>query len=92
MGNRRIGQLRRHSGDDAPGARGGSPADQGRNRSSDAILAALKEMRARAERGEPPLNAVDVILGDDMGERIKNMGRCAMEKRVGEHFILAEKP
>ena len=59
---------------------------------SDAILAALKEMRARAERGEPPLNAVHVILGDDMGERIKNMGRCAMEKRVVEHFILAEKP
>ena len=59
---------------------------------SDAILASLKEMRARAERGEPSLNAVHVILGDDMGERIKNMSRCAMEKRVVEHFILAEKP
>jgi SAM-dependent methyltransferase len=59
---------------------------------SDAILAALKEMRARAERGEPPLNAVHVILGDDMGERIRNMSRCAMEKRAVEHFVLAEKP
>src|SRR5262245_4296368 len=58
---------------------------------SDAILASLKEMRARAERGDPPLNAVHLILGDDMGERIKNMSRCAVEKRAVEHFILAEK-
>jgi len=59
---------------------------------SDASLASLKEMRARAERGEPPLNAIHVIMGDDVGERIKNMSRCAMEKRAVEHFILAEKP
>ena len=59
---------------------------------SDAIIAFLREMGARTERGDPPLNAVHVILGDDMGERIKNMSRCAMEKRVVEHFILAEKP
>ena len=59
---------------------------------SDAILASLKEMRARAERGDPPLNAVHVILGDDTAERIRNFSRCAMEKRVVEHFILAEKP
>ena len=52
----------------------------------------LKETRARAERGEPSLNAIHVIMGDDMGERIKNMSRCAMEKRVVEHFVLAEKP
>ena len=59
---------------------------------SDAILTALKEMRARAERGDPSLNANYVILGDDIAERIKNISRCAMEKRVVEHFILAEKP
>ena len=59
---------------------------------SDAILTALKEMRARAERGDPSLNANYVILGDDIAERIKNFSRCAMEKRVVEHFILAEKP
>ena len=35
---------------------------------------------------------IHVILGDDIAERIKNMSRCAMEKRVVEHFILAEKP
>ena len=49
-------------------------------------------MRARAERGDPPLNAVHVIMGDDIGERIRNFSKCAMEKRVVEHFILAEKP
>jgi hypothetical protein len=49
-------------------------------------------MRARAERGDPPLNANHVIMGDDIGERIKNSGRCAMEKRTVEHFILTEKP
>ena len=59
---------------------------------SDAIIAFLGEMRARAERGDPPLNAHHVIMGDDIGERIKNVSRCAMEKRVVEHFILAEKP
>ena len=59
---------------------------------SDAILASLKEMRARAERGDPSLNALHVIMGDDISERIRNFSRCAMEKRVVEHFILAEKP
>jgi hypothetical protein len=43
-------------------------------------------------RGGPPLNANHVIMGDDIGERVKNSGRCAMEKRLVEHFILAEKP
>lgn len=59
---------------------------------SDAGIAFLREMRARSERGDPPLNANHVIMGDDFGERIRNFGRCAMEKRVVEHFILAEKP
>lgn len=59
---------------------------------SDASIAFIREMRARAERGDPPLNANHLIMGDDLGERIRNVGRCAMEKRVVEHFILAEKP
>jgi hypothetical protein len=59
---------------------------------SDVDIAFLKEMRARAERGDAPLNANHVIIGEDIGERIKNRGICAMEKRVVEHFILAEKP
>jgi SAM-dependent methyltransferase len=59
---------------------------------SEPWIAFLKEVRARAERGDPPLNANHVIMGDDIGERVKNVGRCAMEKRLVEHFILAEKP
>jgi sarcosine/dimethylglycine N-methyltransferase len=59
---------------------------------SDAGIAFLRQMRARAERGDPPLNANHVIMGNDFGECIRNFGRCAMEKRVVEHFILAEKP
>lgn len=59
---------------------------------SDAGITFLKEMRARAERGEPPLYAHRVIMGDDFGERVKNFGQCAMERRVVEHFILGEKP
>jgi len=59
---------------------------------SEASIAFLREMRARAERGDRPLNAIHVIMGDDIGDRIRNFNRCAMEKRVVEHFILAEKP
>jgi hypothetical protein len=43
------------------------------------------------KRGDPPLNASHVIMGDDIGERVKNAGRCPMDKRMVEHFILAEK-
>ena len=59
---------------------------------SEASIAFIREMRARAERGDPPLNAVHVIMGDDIGDRIRNVGRCAIEKRVVEHLIMAEKP
>ena len=43
------------------------------------------------KRGDPPLNASHVIMGDDIGERVKNAGRCPMDKRMVEHFILAQK-
>lgn len=59
---------------------------------SEAGIEFLKEMRLRAERGDPPLNANYVIMGDDFRERVRNLGKCAMEKSVVEHFILAEKP
>lgn len=58
---------------------------------SEAQLAYIREARARAERGEPPLNANYVVVGDDFADRLRNAGRCAMEKRTVEHFILAEK-
>ena len=58
---------------------------------SEANIAQAKETRARAERGEPPLNANYVVLGDDLGERLKNARECTLERRTVEHFILAEK-
>ena len=59
---------------------------------SDASIAFRREMVVRAERGEPPLNAPHVIMGDEFGDAARNMGRCVVEKRVVEHFILAERP
>ena len=59
---------------------------------SDASIAFRREMVVRAERGEPPLTAPHVIMGDEFGDAARNMGRCVVEKRVVEHFILAERP
>lgn len=47
-----------------------------------------KEMRARAERGEPPVNANYVVMGEDFAERLRNASKCALEGRVVEQFIL----
>lgn len=58
---------------------------------SEANLTFSKEVRARAERGEPQLNANYVVMGDDFSERAMNVGKCAAERRVVEHFILAKK-
>jgi sarcosine/dimethylglycine N-methyltransferase len=58
---------------------------------SDTSIAFRSEMRARAERGEPPLTAPHVIMGDEFGDAARNMGRCVVEKRVVEQFVLAEK-
>ena len=57
----------------------------------EANVAFSREVRARAGRGEPPLNATYVVMGDDFGERSRNAGKCATEKRLVEHFILAER-
>jgi hypothetical protein len=59
---------------------------------SDASIAFRSEMAVRAERGELPLTAPHVIMGDEFADAARNMGRCVVEKRVVEHFILAEKP
>ena len=79
LGYRRIGQLPRYASDDAPSTRRGGLRISEEIDLSDPWIAFLKEMRVRAERGDPPLNANHVIMGDDIGERIKNAGRCAME-------------
>lgn len=59
---------------------------------SDVSSAFRNEMRERAERGDPPLAAAYVAMGDDMPERQQNMGRMDSEGRIVEHMILAEKP
>ena len=51
----------------------------------------MKEARARAARGEPPLQVNQVVMGDDMAERQRNNGRNIAEKRSADHFILAGK-
>ena len=58
---------------------------------SEAYVAFAREMRARAERGEPPLNAVYVVMGDDISQCQTNAVKCVLEKRLVEHFVLAEK-
>lgn len=58
---------------------------------NDVNMTFRKEMRERAELGDPPLAASHVAMGDDMPEKQRNMGRMAMEGRIVEHMILAEK-
>ena len=55
------------------------------------ILAFRKDMQARAERGELPLTASYVAMGDDMPEIQGNMGRMAVEGRIVEYMMLAKK-
>jgi ubiquinone/menaquinone biosynthesis C-methylase UbiE len=58
---------------------------------SEANLAYVKDARMRVERGQPPMLANYVVMGDDAVERLRNAGQCALERRMLEHFILAEK-
>jgi sarcosine/dimethylglycine N-methyltransferase len=59
---------------------------------NDINMAFRKEMQERAARGDAPAVASYVAMGDDMPERQQNLGRMAIEGRVVEHMILAEKP
>jgi ubiquinone/menaquinone biosynthesis C-methylase UbiE len=58
---------------------------------SEAYLAFAREMRARAERGDPPLNANYVVMGDDISQCQTNAVKCVLEKRLVEHYVIAEK-
>lgn len=58
---------------------------------NDINMAFRKEMQERAARGNAPIVASYVAMGDDMPERQQNLGRMAIEGRVVEHMILAEK-
>ena len=55
-------------------------------------LAAQKEMRERAERGELPLQFNHVVMGDDFPQRAQNAGKMMLEGRLVEHMMMAEKP
>lgn len=58
---------------------------------NDTNMAFRNKMQESAERGEPPLSANFVTMGDDMPERQKNLARMANERRVVENMFLAEK-
>ena len=58
---------------------------------TEANLAYIRDLKERAERGEPPLQLNHIVMGDDFVERVRNSGRCAMEGRIVENLVLAEK-
>jgi SAM-dependent methyltransferase len=56
-----------------------------------AALAYAREMAARVERGEKPLQANNVLFGDDFTQRGRNMTQAFREGKAVEQFILAAK-
>lgn len=54
-------------------------------------LAFMREMKARAERGDPPLQANHIVMGDEFPSRLQNAAKCAVEGRTVEQLIIAEK-
>jgi SAM-dependent methyltransferase len=54
-------------------------------------LAYMREVRARAERGEPPLQATHLIIGKEFLNRVRNAGKCVVEGRTVDQLIIAEK-
>ncbi|HKV43833.1 MAG TPA: hypothetical protein VJT32_04045 [bacterium] len=58
---------------------------------SDTTLASIRENMRRAERGEPSHQRNHVVLGDEFAVRLRNVSKCAMERRLIEQFIIAEK-
>jgi len=50
-----------------------------------------KEEQERAARGEAPLRANHIVMGDDFADRRRNMATNVAEGRVIEHIIVAEK-
>ena len=56
-----------------------------------AAVAYGREMAARIERGEQPLQFNAVTMGDDFAERGRNMSRALREGKAVDQFILAER-
>ncbi len=57
-------------------------------------LAFFKAMRERAERGEPPLavNPQAFKSAEEFQKRLQNSGRSAVEGRLAELLVIAERP
>lgn len=58
---------------------------------NEANLAFMKEVRERAERGEPPKFLNHVVMGDDFMDRLANNGKNVVEGRTVEQLTIAEK-
>lgn len=58
---------------------------------TETTLADLQEVRARAQRGKPPLQANQIVMGDDFPDRARNAGRMTTAGRLVAHMVLAEK-
>ena len=62
-----------------------------RHNDTEITLAALREVRARAQRGELPLQANQIVLGNDFPDRARNAQRMTIDGRLVTHVLMAEK-
>jgi len=62
-----------------------------RHNDTEITLAALREVRARAQRGELPLQANQIVLGNDFPDRARNAQRMTIDGRLVTHVVMAEK-
>ncbi|HET7847954.1 MAG TPA: methyltransferase domain-containing protein [Pseudolabrys sp.] len=56
-----------------------------------AVIAYGREMSARIERGERPLQTVGVLMGDDFPQRARNMAEALREGKAVVQFMMAAK-
>jgi MPBQ/MSBQ methyltransferase len=59
---------------------------------TEANIAYAKVNVEKAKRGEPPLQDNRVVMGDDFAPRVRNSSKAALEGKLVEQLIIAEKP
>ncbi|MDP6175996.1 MAG: methyltransferase domain-containing protein, partial [Rhodospirillales bacterium] len=59
---------------------------------TEANLGFGRDMKARADRGEPPRQTNHVVMGDAFIERVQNSAKCVVGGHLVENLIIAEKP
>ena len=59
---------------------------------TDANRRSVEEVRQRAQRGEPPLQAGQVVMGKEHSIRLANSIKGIMDGALLEHLYIAEKP